>query len=135
MNEQSLAMEIIAEQKRTIEEQINFYENMRQELLTNAAKMEAKAESLRAYINGDEQDDVESKGLDRIIISEFSTDIVTNVIESVEDTYSDMLKSLVPKEKLDELDEAIAEYVIETCSAVFRQGFIRGIAAAKGGVV
>lgn len=135
MNEQSLAIEIIAEQQKTIEEQINFYENMRQELLASAAKMEAKAESLRAYINGDEQDDVESKGLDCIIISEFSTDIVTNVIESVEDTYSDMLESLVAKEEFDKLDEAISIYVVEVSSAVFRQGFIRGIAAAKGGVV
>lgn len=135
MNEQSLAMEIIAEQQKTIEEQINFYENMRQELLTNAAKIEAKAESLRAYLNGNEQDDVESKRLDRIITSEYSTDTVANIIDSVEDTYSDMLCEFVPEDKLEEINDKINIYVVEMSRAVFEQGFIRGIAVAKGGVV
>ena len=135
MNEQSLAMEIIAEQQKTIEEQINFYENMRQELLTNAAKIEAKAESLRAYLNGDEQDDVESKRLDRIITSEYSTDTVANVIDSVEDTYSDMLCEFVPEDNLEEINDKINIYVVEMSRAVFEQGFIRGVAADRSGVV
>ena len=135
MNEQSLAMEIIAEQQKTIEEQINFYENMRQELLTNAAKIEAKAESLRAYLNGNEQDDVESKRLDRIITSEYSTDTVANIIDSVQDTYSNMLCEFVPEDKLEEINDKINIYVVEMSRAVFEQGFIRGIAVAKGGVV
>lgn len=49
MNEQSLAMEIIAEQRTVIEEQINFYEDVRQEFLANAKIMEAKVESLKPY--------------------------------------------------------------------------------------
>lgn len=125
MNEQSLAMEIIAEQQRTIEEQINFYEDVRQEFLANAKIMEAKVESLKPYINGD---------LERISTSGYSTCTIINAMENVKADYYDMLRLLVPEDKLNELDEAITSYIINVGSKVFRQGLINGIASAKDGI-
>lgn len=72
--------------------------------------------------------------LDRLIRSEYSTDTVAEVICGVEDNYSNMLEKYVPKDKLNDLEENINEYIERVCGAVFQQGFIRGIAAAKGGV-
>lgn len=125
MNEQSLAMEIIAEQQRTIEEQINFYEDVRQEFLANAKIMEAKVESLKPYINGD---------LERISTSGYSTCTIINAMENVKADYYDMLRLLVPEDKLNELDKAITSYIINVGSKVFRQGLINGIASAKDGI-
>lgn len=51
-----LASEIIAEQRAEIEEQIKFYEELRQSLLTEADKIEAKANSLKEYLEIDEPD-------------------------------------------------------------------------------
>ncbi len=125
MNEQSLAMEIIAEQRTVIEEQINFYEDVRQEFLANAKIMEAKVESLKPYINGD---------LERISTSGYSTCTIINAMENVKADYYDMLRLLVPEDKLNELDEAITSYIINVGSKVFRQGLINGIASAKDGI-
>ena len=41
----------------------------------------------------------------------------------------------MPADKLDELDERINEYIDRVNRAVFEQGFIRGVAAGRGGVV
>lgn len=125
MNEQSLAMEIIAEQRTVIEEQINFYEDVRQEFLANAKIMEAKVESLKPYINGD---------LERISTSGYSTCTIINAMENVKADYYDMLRLLVPEDKLNELDKAITSYIINVGSKVFRQGLINGIASAKDGI-
>ena len=46
-----------------------------------------------------------------------------------------MLKECVPEDKLDEMDERINEYVEAVSHAVFEQGFIRGVAADRGGAV
>ena len=47
-----LASEIIAEQRAEIEEQIRFYEELKQALLADADKIEAKASRLREYLDG-----------------------------------------------------------------------------------
>lgn len=78
---------------------------------------------------------INSKKLDRIITSEYSTDTVAAIIDSVPDNYSDILKEYVSEDKFLELDELINEYIASVSRAVFEQGFFRGIAAEKGGVV
>lgn len=47
-----LASEIIAEQRAEIEEQIKFYEDLRQSLLVEVEKIGNKMNSLREYLNG-----------------------------------------------------------------------------------
>ncbi len=47
----SLASEIITDQRKKIEEQIKFYEELKQALLADADKVEAKANGLREYLN------------------------------------------------------------------------------------
>ncbi len=49
---ETLASEIIAEQRAEIEEQIKFYEDLRQSLLVEADKIEKKMNSLREYLAG-----------------------------------------------------------------------------------
>lgn len=78
---------------------------------------------------------IDSKRLDHIITSEYSTDTVAAIINIITDNYSDMLKECVPEDKLHELDERINEYVETISYAVFEQGFIRGVAADRGGAV
>ena len=122
---ETLAAEIIAGQRAVIEEQINFYEDMRQEFLANAKIMEDKVESLKPYINGD---------LERISASGYSTCTIINAMENVQSGYYDVLRSLVPEDKLNELDEAITAYIINVGNKVFRQGLINGIVVAKDGI-
>lgn len=119
---ETLAAEIIAGQRAVIEEQINFYEDMRQEFLANAEKMEAKVQSFKPYINGNQE---------LITTNGYSTCIIVNAMENVKADYYDMLKTLVPEDKLNELDEAITAYIINVGNKVFRQGLINGIAVAK----
>lgn len=78
---------------------------------------------------------INSKRLDRIITSEYSTNTVAAIINSIPDNYSDTLKECVPDDKFLELDELINEYITLVSRAVFEQGFLRGVAADKGGVV
>ena len=47
-----LASEIIAEQRAEIEEQIKFYEDLRQSLLVEVEKRGKKMNSLREYLDG-----------------------------------------------------------------------------------
>ena len=82
-----------------------------------------------------QREKIDSKRLDRIIRSEYSTDTVAATNNSITDNYSDMLKECVPEDKLDEMDERINEYVEAVSHAVFEQGFIRGVAADRGGAV
>lgn len=49
---EKLATEIIIEQREKIEEQIRFYEELKQALLADADKIEAKANRLREYLDG-----------------------------------------------------------------------------------
>lgn len=53
---EALASEIITERGEKIEEQIKFYEELKQSLLTEADKIEAKANSLKEYLEIDEPD-------------------------------------------------------------------------------
>ena len=53
---ETLASEIIAEQREKIEEQIKFYEELRQRLLTEVDKIEAKSNSLKEYLEIDKPD-------------------------------------------------------------------------------
>lgn len=46
-----IASEIIAEQRTEIEEQIVFYEELRQNLLAEANKIEVKTNRLRKYLD------------------------------------------------------------------------------------
>ena len=48
----SLASEIITDQRKKIEEQIKFYEELKQALLADADKIEVKASRLREYPDG-----------------------------------------------------------------------------------
>lgn len=45
-----LASEIIAEQRAEIEDQVKFYEDLRQSLLAEVDKIEKKMNSLREYL-------------------------------------------------------------------------------------
>lgn len=78
---------------------------------------------------------IESKKLDRIITSEYSTAAVAVVIDSIKDNYSGMLEKCVPEVKFNDLNEHINEYVESMSRAVFEQGFIRGVAVGRGGVI
>ena len=90
---------------------------------------------LATEIITEQREKIDSKRLDRIIRSEYSTDTVAATINSITVNYSDMLKECVPEDKLDEMDERINEYVEAVSPAVFEQGFIRGVAADRGGAV
>lgn len=52
MMKETLASEVIVEQRAEIEDQIKFYEDLRQNLLVEAEKIEIKANSLREYLDG-----------------------------------------------------------------------------------
>lgn len=75
------------------------------------------------------------RDIDRIITDEYSTYSVSYAIENVNDTYSELLEEIVPDDKFNELDECINEYIDRVNRAVFEQGFLRGIAALKGGAL
>lgn len=78
---------------------------------------------------------IESKKLDRIIASEYSTAAVAVIIDSITDNYSGMLEKCMPEEKFIDLNERINEYVESMSHAIFEQGFIRGVAVGRGGVI
>ena len=58
---------------------------------------------LATEIITEQREKIDSKRLDRIIRSEYSTDTVAATINSITDNYSDMLKECVPEDKLDEM--------------------------------
>ena len=91
--------------------------------------------NLATEIIKEQREMIDSKRLDQIITNEYSTAVVAAIIDSVTDNYSAMLEECVPADKLDELDERINEYIDRVNRAVFEQGFIRGVAAGRGGVV
>lgn len=50
MMKETLASEVIVEQRAEIEDQIKFYEDLRQSLLAEVDKIEKKMNSLREYL-------------------------------------------------------------------------------------
>ena len=92
-------------------------------------------QSLATEIINEQKKIIESKKLDRIITSEYSTAAVSVIIDSITDNYSGMLEKCVPEERFNDLNERINEYVESMSRAVFEQGFIRGVAVGRGGVI
>ena len=69
--------------------------------------------------------------LDYIIRCEYSTSIVEKIDKT--DRIMEIFKKYVPKEKYTDVVDVLCVCIDETKYAVFEQGFIRGIAAEKGG--
>lgn len=72
-----------------------------------------------------------SNRLDENIQDEYSTLTVERIDRT--DRVMDILKEHVPKEKYDNAVDTLCACLDETKYAVFEQGFLRGIAAMKGG--
>ena len=71
--------------------------------------------------------------LEENISSEYSTLAVEDIDRT--DKVVDILKEYVPEEKFTNTVDVLCACVNETKYAVFEQGFLRGIAVAKGGVI
>ena len=69
--------------------------------------------------------------LDESIRDEYSTLTVEKIDKT--NPVVDILKEYVPKEKFDDTVDMLCKCLDETKYAVFEQGFLRGIAAEKGG--
>ena len=69
--------------------------------------------------------------LDESIRDEYATLTVDKIDKT--DPVVDILKEYVPEDKFDDVVDKLCDCLDETKYAVFEQGFLRGIAAEKGG--
>lgn len=56
MQKKTLVSEIITEQKKMLEEQMEFCKSAKEQLLAIAADMEKKANKLKKYLDGEEKE-------------------------------------------------------------------------------
>ena len=71
--------------------------------------------------------------LDESIRDEYATLTVDKIDKT--DPVVDILKEYVPEDKFDDVVDKLCDCLDETKYAVFEQGFLRGIAAEKGGSI
>lgn len=86
--------------------------------------------AMELFVSGEKRYD--TKKLDNIVKEEYST-LTVEQIDKLGKTV-DVLKEYVPENKFNDVIDTLCACVEETKFLTFEQGFIRGIAAVKGGV-
>lgn len=73
-------------------------------------------------------------GLEQFINNEFSADVI-GVLNFQLDSISTLVARHMDAEAYEEIDAEISNLLVEISKEFFTQGFLRGIAVAKGGAV